>query len=75
MDKCLEFIEENGDREGNIIVKNDQEPSIQFVIKDLVEERKEGGTIVEGFLLKVVGAMGWWKKQFKILRVELELYF
>ena len=24
VDKCLEFIQENGDRENNIIVKNDQ---------------------------------------------------
>ena len=47
VDKCLEFVEENGDREGNIIVKNDQEPSMQFVIKDLIEERKAGGTIIE----------------------------
>ena len=58
VDKCLEFIEENGDRENNIIVKNDQEPSMQFVIKDLIEERKEGGTIIEESPVKSSGSNG-----------------
>ena len=30
VDKCLEFIQELGDAEGRIIVKNDQEPSMQY---------------------------------------------
>ena len=47
VDKCLEFIDEQGDREGKIIVKNDQEPSMQFVITDLIEEIREGGMIIE----------------------------
>ena len=47
VDKCLEFVEENGDKERNIIVKTDQEPSIEYVIKDLVSERVEGRTVVE----------------------------
>ena len=29
VDKCLEFFDENGDRESRIVVKTDQEPSIQ----------------------------------------------
>ncbi len=58
VDKYLEFIDENGDREGKIIVKNDQEPSMQFVIKDLIEERKEGGTIVEESPVKSSGSNG-----------------
>ena len=58
VDKCLEFIDENGDREGNIIVKNDQEPSMQFVIKDLFEERREGGTIIEESPVKSSGSNG-----------------
>jgi len=41
VDKCLEFIEENGDRDGDILVKTDQEPSIQYLIKDLIESRIE----------------------------------
>ena len=45
--KCFEFFEENGDQENKIIVKNDQEPSIQFLMKDMVEERKTGQTLLE----------------------------
>ena len=47
VDKCLEFIDENGDRENRIVVKTDQEPSIQYLINDLVSDRSEGGTVVE----------------------------
>ena len=55
VDKCLEFIDENGDREGKII---DQVPSMQFVIKDLIEERREGGTIIEESPVKSSGSNG-----------------
>ena len=47
VDKCNDFIEEMGDREGTIIVKTDQEPSIEYLIKGIVEQRPEGRTIVE----------------------------
>ena len=33
--------------EGDIIVKTDQEPSVQYLIKDLLDSRREGNTIVE----------------------------
>jgi len=46
-DKCLEFIEENGDTESKVIVKTDQEPSILVLVKELVEGRKEGRTLIE----------------------------
>ena len=46
-DKCLEFIEENGDKEGSVIVKTDQEASIEYLVKDLMFERPEGKTISE----------------------------
>ena len=46
-DKCLEFIEENGDKVRDIIVKTDQEPSIEYLIKDLVGDRIQGKTLVE----------------------------
>ena len=55
VDKCLQFIEKNGDREGYIIVKTDQEPSIEYLIKDLLEERAEGQNIGGG----VVGSEQW----------------
>ena len=42
IDKVLDFIEENGDREGDILIKSDQDPSIEYVIKDVVAERADG---------------------------------
>ena len=55
-DKCLEFIAENGDAQGDIIVKTDQEPSSQYLIKDLLEQRAEGKTIVEESPVKSSGS-------------------
>ena len=57
-DKCLDFIEDCGDSNGRIIIKNDQEPSMQFVIDDLIAERKEGGTIIEESPVKGSGSNG-----------------
>ena len=42
MDRCSVFIEENGDRDNHFVVKTDQEPSIEYLIKDLIEHRKSG---------------------------------
>jgi hypothetical protein len=57
-DKVLEFIDENGDRESKIIVKTDQENSIEYVMKDLVQNRPEGRTIVEESPKKSSGSNG-----------------
>ena len=57
-DKCLDFIEDCGDSNGRIIIKNDQEPSMQFVIKDLVEAREEGRSILEESPVKSSGSNG-----------------
>ena len=57
-DKILEFIDENGDTGTEIIVKNDQEPSMQYVIQDLVSERIEGRTILEESPKKSSGSNG-----------------
>ena len=57
-DKCIEYFEENGDGEGKIIIKTDQEPSIEFLIKDIVDDRKEGRTIVEESPVKSSGSNG-----------------
>jgi hypothetical protein len=46
-DKCLEFMDENGDRENQVLIKTDQENSIEYLVKEIVEERQEGRTIVE----------------------------
>ena len=46
LDKCLEYIDENGDREGTIIVKTDQENPIEYLMKEVVEGRPDGKTLV-----------------------------
>ena len=55
-DKCCEFLEENGDKMSKVIVKTDQEPSIEYLIKDLVRRREEGRTIVEEAPLESKGS-------------------
>ncbi len=57
-DKCSDFIEEVEDANGRIIIKNDQEPSMQFVIEDLVEAREEGRSILEESPVKSSGSNG-----------------
>ena len=50
VDKALEFIAECGCQSGDIIVKSDQEPAIEYLIKDIVHARgdeKGSRTIVE----------------------------
>ena len=47
VDRCLDFIKENGDAERDILIKTDQEPAIQLLIKEVVEARAEGKTLVE----------------------------
>ena len=61
VDRALDFIAEVGDMDGQIIIKNDQEPSIQYFISDLVESRESGRSQLEEFQLKAVGVMGWLK--------------
>ena len=43
----IEFVDEVGDKGQQIVVKTDQEPSIEAVVEDLVKEREDGRTVVE----------------------------
>ena len=57
-DQCLEFMEENGDRENKVIVKTDQEPSIKSMIDLITEARAEGRTVLEESPVKSSGSNG-----------------
>ena len=57
-DKTVEFIEELGDGASKIIIKNDQEPSIKYLIKDVVDSRPEGQTVLEESPVKSSGSNG-----------------
>ena len=46
-DKVVEYIGECGDAAADIIVKTDQEPAIEYLVKDIVLERGPNKTIVE----------------------------
>ena len=63
VDKVLEFIKENGDASRDIILKSDQEPSMKYLVKDLLEQRSEGRTVVEESPKKVPAAMAWWREE------------
>ena len=41
------LLAEAGDMEGRIIIKSDQEPAVKRLVKDLVEARAEGKSVVE----------------------------
>ena len=57
-DKCLEFFDENGDRESKILIKTDQENAIEILVRDIVEDRPEGKTLVEEVPIKSKGSNG-----------------
>ena len=57
-DKTVEFMEEIGDRATKVIIKSDQEPSIQYLVKDVIESRPEGQTVVEESPVKSSGSNG-----------------
>ena len=58
VDKALEFLAEVGDMDGQVIIKNDQEPSIQYFINDMVESRVSGRTHLEESPVKSSGSNG-----------------
>ena len=58
VDKCLEFIDGNGDREQPIMIKSDQENSAQYLVGEVVEKRVEGRTHVEESPVKSSGSNG-----------------
>ena len=57
-DKVTEFMEEIGDRSTKVIVKTDQEPSIKYLVKDVIDARPLGQTVVEESPVKSSGSNG-----------------
>ena len=58
VDKAIDYMEEIGDQAGKIIVKADQGPSIQYFVKDLIDSRPAGQTVVEESPVKSSGSNG-----------------
>ena len=61
VDKVLEFMDECGSRSGDVIMKTDQEPAIEYLVKDIVDARgdeKGSRTLVEESPVKSKGSNG-----------------
>ena len=58
VDKCLDFIDEEGDKQRDILVKSDQEASIKELIREIQKSRPEGKTVVEESPVKNSGSNG-----------------
>jgi hypothetical protein len=43
----VDFVRENGDQEGKIMIKMDQENGIKCLVEDIMDKRPEGRTVVE----------------------------
>eukprot|EP00973_Karenia_brevis_P084981 11791967-Karenia_brevis.AAC.1 len=46
IDRCLDFIHENGDAKVDILVKSDTEEAMKLLIRSTQEERSETNTVV-----------------------------
>ena len=65
VDRALEFIAEVGDIDAQIRIENDQEPSIQYFTKDLVESRESRRSILEESPVKSSGSNGVVERGYK----------
>eukprot|EP00973_Karenia_brevis_P030804 4249099-Karenia_brevis.AAC.1 len=47
IDKCLDFIDENGDSKVDILIKTDTEEAMRLLVRCIQEERANNRTAVE----------------------------
>eukprot|EP00973_Karenia_brevis_P091083 12405735-Karenia_brevis.AAC.1 len=50
IDKCLDFVDENGDAKVDILIKSDTEGAMRLLVRNSQEERHESKTVVEEML-------------------------
>ena len=73
VDKVSEFMDECGSRSGDVIVKSDHEPAIEYLIKDIVDARgdeKGSRTIVEESPVRSKGSNGLVKRAVQTIEGE-----
>eukprot|EP00973_Karenia_brevis_P036850 5077330-Karenia_brevis.AAC.1 len=58
IDRCLDFIHENGGAKVDILVQSDTEEAMKLLINSIQEERSESKTVVEEAPRKVKGSNG-----------------
>ena len=73
VDKALNLLEEVGDMTSKVIVKTDQEPSIQYFVKDLIESRPQGQTVIEESPVKSSGSNGVVERGVQVLEGQLRI--
>lgn len=73
VDKVLDYMAELGDKTGRVIVKTDQEPAIKTFMKDLIEAREEGITIVEESPVKSSGSNGRAERAVQTLEGQIRI--
>ena len=56
-----------------VIVKTDQEPSIQYFVKDLIDSRTQGQTVIEESPVKSSGSNGIVERGVQILEGQLRV--
>eukprot|EP00973_Karenia_brevis_P095054 12425470-Karenia_brevis.AAC.1 len=47
VDRCLDFIDENGGSKVDLLIKSDTEEAMKMLVRSFQEERSEGKTVVE----------------------------
>eukprot|EP00973_Karenia_brevis_P018440 2528534-Karenia_brevis.AAC.1 len=47
IDKCLDFMDENGDSKVDILIKSDTEEAMRLLVRSIQEERHPNKTVVE----------------------------
>ena len=75
VDKCVEFIDENGDAENKILVKTDQENSTIYLARELVRERGGEKTIVEESPVKSSASNGVVERGVKEIEGQIRVLY
>eukprot|EP00973_Karenia_brevis_P027579 3802133-Karenia_brevis.AAC.1 len=56
VDRCLDFVDENGDAKVDISIKSDTEEAMKMLVRSIQEERVEGKIVVEEAPRRVKGS-------------------
>ena len=82
VDRALDFMEECGSRGGDFILKTDQEPATEYLVKDIAEARRDekgSRTIVEESPVRSEGSNGIVERavqtiegQIRVMKLALE---
>eukprot|EP00973_Karenia_brevis_P004333 593380-Karenia_brevis.AAC.1 len=58
VDRCLDFVDENGDANMDILIKSDTEEAMKMLVRSIQEERLEGKAVVDEAPEKAKGSNG-----------------